>query len=381
MTKKRRKKVGLFTFSWIDNPGSVLQAYALKTVLEEKGLSVSVLNYQNTLWADFRLIRGIDTFPRKIWTWRKKKIYKWRKLERKHKEKMGLYENFQKEYLKIDSPAVKPDDLSRRAAKLDALIVGSDQIWNYDLPLVDSCYFAGFPKAPAKRYSYAASFGKVDFDEERVSEASELLKQFSRISVREKSGQALAERLSGKKVSVHLDPTLLLTADVWEKLETEPPLRNYVFVYLREKSDVISEYAQKIASERGLQVVSIIRGKMTSPEEKEALGPQEWLGYIHHADIVLTNSFHGICFSLIFEKEFKVFALEKSEWRKRSNTRLESIIELLDLQNAVQPESDDGSGQTALPEIQYEKVNSILEKERKSAFEYIQEIAEDIYGK
>ena len=60
---------------------------------------------------------------------------------------------------------------------------------------------------------------------------------------------------------------------------------------------------------------------------------------------------------------------------------MESIIELLDLQNAVQPESDDGSGQTALPEIQYEKVNSILEKERKLAFEYIQEIAEDIYGK
>ena len=380
MPNKTKKKIGLLTFSWINNPGSVLQAYALKSTFESYGVDVTVLNYQNTTWGKYRMLRGVDTFTRGNGPWKIRQIARWIKQEHKHHQKMGKYIRFQKRYLNIAAPAATPEDLGKKAGKWDALVVGSDQVWNYDLPLVDACYFGGFPNAPSKRYAYAASFGKDSVDEERIDETAKLLQGFDRISVREKNSRELAEKLSGKSVSVLPDPSLLLTADTWAKIELPPAEKNYVLVYLREESDAIVKYAEKLAAQKGMQVVVLVRSRLIGEKEKKILDPREWLGYVHHADCVLTNSFHGVCFSVIFKKRFKVFPLVADDWRMRSNTRIDSIVELLGLQDAVSREGDDEASAVSLPAIQYDNVDRILEREREAAFMFIQETVEDIYG-
>ncbi len=375
-----KKKMGLLTFSWINNPGSVLQAYALKSTFDSCGIDVSVLNAQHPTWGNYRMIPGVDTFTRGNGPWKIRQVARWIKQEHNHHKKMGKYLRFQKRFLNIDSPVATPEDLGRKAAKLDALVVGSDQVWNYDLPLVDACYFGGFTNAPSKKYAYAASFGKDSVDDDRLDETSRLLQGFDRISVREKNSRELAEKLSGKNVSVLPDPSLLLTADKWAKIEIPPPEKNYVLVYLREESDVVTAYAEKLAAQKGLQVVVIVRSRLIGEKEKKILDPREWLGYVRHADCVLTNSFHGVCFAMIFEKQFKAFPLVTDDWRMRSNTRLDSILELLGLQDAISRESGEEAPEATLPEIKYDNVNRILEGEREAALKFIHETVEDIYG-
>ena len=377
-TAVNQKKAGLLTFAWIDNPGSVFQAYALKKVFEQNGLDVLVINYQNTIWGGYRLIPGVDTFCKSV-KWTPRQIARWLKLSYRNNVKMREYKAFQKKYLKIQHPVTLPKDLGMQLSDTDALIVGSDQIWNYDLPLVDDCYFGCFPNAPSKKYAYAASFGKDKIDEDKAAHVSGLLNDFRMISVREKSGQAIAGKLTNKSVSSLIDPTLLLTSDAWQDMEIVPRESGYIFVYLREQSEQISSVAKKIAAKQGLQIVSVLRGKLVGHEEK-IIGPREWLGYIHHADMVFTNSFHGICFSVIFHKNFHVFSLEKDEWRKSSNTRLNSILELLGLQSTLVRIDDTVNNIPELTEISYDEADRILDQERSKAISYIKEIVEDIYG-
>ena len=123
-----------------------------------------------------------------------------------------------------------------------------------------------------------------------------------------------------------MDPVFLLNVEEWKKIEAPPKKRNYILVYKTEKSEKLMDYAKRLAAAKNLPVIELKYQKGVKPENKQVIvetgaGPAEFLGYIHHADYVVTNSFHAMAFSIIYQKKFLAFE------HSTRNARLENALE------------------------------------------------------
>ena len=186
-------------------------------------------------------------------------------------------------------------------------VAGSDQIWNYNLTDSDFYYFLDFPKKHLKKVSYAGSFGLSAIDEKHKEKIDTLLNDFDYLSVRENQASKIIKELSGKDVPVVCDPTLLLTKEDWENIATKKEKKSgYIFVYTVFNSDRIWEYAEELSKKTGLPVKTISYSKLHKRNAcyDYTAGPDDWVSYMLNADYVITNSFHGVAFSVNFNKNF-----------------------------------------------------------------------------
>lgn len=210
--------------------------------------------------------------------------------------------------------------------QVDAIIVGSDQVWRpkYNRNLKDM--FLDFCKKEKdlKRISYAASFGveNWEYSLEQTTECSVLAKIFDAISVREESGVTLCKEHLGVDASWVLDPTLLLTKDDYCDVCKEVPITQEKFLaaYVLDMNDSIRSQCESIAKERGLAL------KFFEANTNAVLTVPEWLAMFRDASYVVTNSFHGTVFSIIFEKEFRCLYNQS-----RGSARFESLLNLYNL--------------------------------------------------
>lgn len=307
-------KIGILTFHYAQNYGAVLQCYALQKKLEKyfPNAEIFVINYKNqkivqdyalfqfdrqNLYRSFRAFAGdLLYFPQNI------------RLKRKFKE-------FLRHNIRIGAP-----DFSG----YDFIFYGSDQIWN---PVItggtDHVYFGqGFGNA---KIAYGASDGgklKV------TSEIKRLLQKFSALSVREKS---IAEKFAGLgiRTSIVCDPVFLLSVDEWRKVAVLPHEKNYVFAYKVSENPFFDAEAEKIGKKLGKKVIQAVyvknRRKFFCKSQKiiQGISPFEFIGYIAAADFVLTTSFHGTAFSILFNRPF--CALEIDSGSERITELLEAI--------------------------------------------------------
>lgn len=310
----RFHKIGILTFHWADNYGAMLQAFGLKTWLARQMYAPFIINYspahlRGRDWlvpyeplkpAKSRLIFTIKRFVCNILTGNE-----WFLQKRNMRQ-------FRESYLTADHHKILHRHRSLSNIDADAVIVGSDQIWNPDITFgLLPAYFGAFKNARIKKtIAYGASLGSNSLPKEYEAEFAGLLDSVDSISVREKGTvEYIRNRFYRKAVDV-LDPVFLLNAQDWLALESCPIQSDYIFYHETEPNEDLRRAACKLAEEKGLKVIALAYRLMRPPVPFHTVysaGPAQFLGYIHQAKYVLTNSFHAVSFSLIFHKSFLVY--------------------------------------------------------------------------
>lgn len=303
------KRVGIITFHRSYNCGSMMQAYALQTIVERLGHSCQIVNFSNegqkTLysvlfpWSSLKnLIKNFILFPRK------KEIL----------QGFAEYERFISNHLNV-AGAIVSDMSGLSDEGFDAVIAGSDQVWNVTIEDGDDAYFLPWV-SHAKKIAYAPSFGAKN--PSVCADNPELyagyLNDFDALSVRENNGRRWIGDLIGIDVPVLLDPTLLLDAKDYEGLEADLPTLpdRYIFYYSPGYSSDINRLIEKVSRKYGMPVIAFnakhfyVKGMnlLSSFSLPPKEGPAAYLTLIKNASVVFTTSFHGTIFSTVYRKPF-----------------------------------------------------------------------------
>ena len=341
------KRVAIVTIESL-NYGNRLQNYALQQVIELQGCAVETLHRSDAY-------RTIPAVKRCIQDVLQTKAAKFRKFD--------SHINFANLIIGRD---IYPNNLSD---SYDYFVVGSDQVWNpyYDF-VAGECDFLAFARDNQK-ISYAASFGVSEIPSERKIEYSKYLKSFKEISVREEQGAKIIKNLTGREITVVLDPTLLLGESEWRKVERKPqscPKDKYVFVYaLGDKSN---RFKEKIEQLKEKYEIFDVRAIQKNGKERP-IGPSEFLYLIRHAEEILTDSFHATVFSIIFHKKFVTF----NRSGLNMNSRIESLAELVGSKDRL---TECGDLNCEI-EIDYANVDEILEEERRKSIDFLKNALTD----
>lgn len=206
--------------------------------------------------------------------------------------------------------------------QFDAFVVGSDQVWRPKYaPNIDDAFLVFLKKDSARRVAYAASFGvdNWEYTPQQTEKCAAFAKKFNDISVREESGVDLCKENFGVEAAWVLDPTLLLNKEDYFELCKDVPVKkgNVLAVYMLDANDAVLSLCHKIAMERGLEL------NVVSADARASLSVPEWLAMFRDASYVVTDSFHGTVFSIIFGKEFNCIYNET-----RGKARFESLLNL-----------------------------------------------------
>ncbi len=320
-------KVGLLTFPNSISYGCVLQMYALYHTVQSMGHEAEVINYQNLYMKQEQHLSGekkARAVVRKLLHWR---LYK-------------NFSKFEKEKLRCvpTQPFSNKEQLRKLGKEYSAVICGSDQVWNPDITNYDLSYFLDFCEENTRRIAYAPSFGVERLSREFAVAVGAELNKFSSVSVREEVGQTLVNQITGLDAPIVVDPTMLLCAEDWYSVERPHPAGSgeYILYYTVRNSDVLMERCCELSKKTGLKIV-VIGGNFINRMKKRNpiidyavdVSPAEWLYLMHHARYVVTNSFHGTAFSIIFHKDFYL------ELSSATNSRLKHIATMMGLESRI----------------------------------------------
>ena len=320
----RDYEVGIIT-KMSKNYGAVLQAYALKRSIEKLGHSTSVINYNGAVGNDTYLLykKGFGYFTFKY------NIH--RLLHRRDlKNSIKKFQDFRLKNFNLTTPYVNYTSLKKTPPKASIYVVGSDQVWNPKI-LFSPIYYLRFGNDGATRISYAASFGEKNIHPDYKNVIKKYLEKFDAISVREDSGAALVHEL-GLNAKVVLDPTLLLGKDEWAKI-AKAPLNipeHFILCYFLHYPPQIDYILKQIKEVYKVTVVNIATDvgiKKIGDVQRWDIGPEEFIWLFQNADAVVTSSFHGTVFSIIFDRPFYTLSLNKHDGR------LFSLLNTLRLDN------------------------------------------------
>ena len=345
-------RVGILTFPNSPSFGAALQMRGLYRALQSLGCEVEVINYRNRYMSEKRHMRKenpVKNLAICILDYSGKKSFR----------------NFEKQLNLFPKKIInKTDDLKQIADRYDFLICGSDQVWNPDITGEDLNYFFSFCKDDSKKISYAASFGVNELNENFVQAVTSELKKFKSISVREERGAQIVYELLNTNCTIVLDPAMLIEQDEWRSCEKK--IRglpsNYIAKIIFNFDKNVERSIDELAEKTGLPVVTV-GGTAISKLKKGictgSIGPSEWLYVLDHADYVITDSFHGAAFSIIFHKNLLV------SMASSTNSRLRTLLHTFELDNrtigAVLPEGN----------IDYNIVRRIMMKKREEAFDFL----------
>ncbi|MGB8454044.1 MAG: polysaccharide pyruvyl transferase family protein [Anaerocolumna sp.] len=383
-----KMKVGIITFHKVNNYGAVLQAYALQTTLQKLDCDCDIIDYNRKNFRDIVL-------------WQKNKIKCFIKGKPDHqgysnmefinmvlttvffnkKAVSGKFESFRGRYQL--SRSVNSDTVKSLNKEYDLFISGSDQVFNCGRVILDKNYLLDFVETGEKKGSYAASFGIKEIPDKYLKDYKELLSDFTYLSVREETGADLIETLIGREAKVVLDPTLLLKKEEWagligKKLKKE----DVIIVYMLEYSESLLRYARELSMRTNIPL-RILNKPFHHKLEEECradVGPMEWLLEIQHAKYVVTNSFHGVAFSINFNRNFYVEIAEE-RIRGAMASRIEHILKMFGLEDRLIRKAKSGNSKDkavnlkySSTDIDYNKVNGKLEELRIDSIEYLRKM-------
>lgn len=327
--------IGILTFHAAHNYGSMLQAYALQQYLFSRGYDNEIINYRpasqqrlypHPLKSKVKFINLITPI------WLCAECNKWQKFESFLKNYMVLSE---KQYDNAES-------LKRDLAQYDAIIVGGDQIWNFNCRDFEDVYYLHALSGPFKKISYAPSFGRfldnLHTQPNQIRFIKSTLSDFDCLSVREILMKDYLKCLLGKCISVVADPVFLLSSEHYAQIIGNRPLikGSYLFYYSPYTHSEAEDYAVQLGKRFNLKVVTTAphRLRRKGMHSVFGAGPITFLTLLKNATLVVGQSYHLVAFSLLFHKSFSVF--------DPKDTRISSLINFLDLtDDAHKPESRD----------------------------------------
>lgn len=352
------KKIGILTFHYADNYGAVLQAFALyKTINSFSDCKAEFINYVPEGYC-YPVISGNCALD----------------IIRRRREKIN---GFLTNYCGIHTPMLR----SVTGNKYDVYVVGSDQVWNTDIPEVaaDYEYFLPNLSSEAKRIAYSASIG-MDIEQIDRKLFQTYLPKFDSILLREKSYVNVISDLSGKKCEWALDPTMLLNENDYDAILERPNVsENPYLLYFWFGEDLNSiELVNTIARKYDLSIIHLF-----SPENNilrtllvndggsiNEAGIGEFLWYVKNARAVVTNSFHGAVFSILFKKPLYIY------YPKIRKCRQEDLVDLCQIQDRVV--QGYLSPDKINLDMDYTPVMSILNRERDRSMSYLRNSLEVI---
>lgn len=323
------QKAKILTFHNAENYGATLQAYALKETLKELGVKPEFVNYENErILSDYKLIRtnSLKSFFSSLW-------YLPRNIKRK-----GSFKSFSDTYLDTTSKVyLDKEEIEQDIEEGDIFVAGSDQIWNPALTDgLSDIYTLNFENTDIKKIIYGASLGNEELLQKNATDFKLKLQGLDLISVREKSIIKPLEEICDKKVEQVTDPTLLLNKERWDKLIDENnvvalPKEKYILVYTLFESEEVTKIANYISSKTGLKVVHFRKYNAYKNELMSlySYGPVDFVNAFKNAAYVVTNSFHGTVFSLIFERKFY------SVLPKERAGRIKDLLQDLELDSRI----------------------------------------------
>lgn len=349
----------IVTFHCVPNYGAALQVLALQNVLTRLSSYVSILNYQpKALTAPYKLFNthSIKSIILSLYNIRGN----WRRNQK--------FKRFQRRYLQIATPAFKdPDKVYVR--DYDYVFLGSDQIWN---PLItggyDKIYFGDFAtNNNCKRISYAASVGISSLNEEQKGKLKNYIAKVDHVSVRENNASEILSTLTSAPIDVVLDPTLLVERKEWDQFKVDKEFGRYLLLYSLSDYDETREIAKRVAQIMNLKIIEISTKNRKPFESKRnqiinTADPSEFLGLINAAEFVVTDSFHGTVFSIIYHKPFYTIP------NKTKGSRMIELLNKIGLSDRLITDTEKFKCST---EIEYNKVDKILDIERSKSIEFI----------
>lgn len=348
-------KIGIITF-FTNNYGALLQCFALQYTLHNLGHDTAVINRN---WGDFQ---PKSSFFSQFKNW----VF------------YNPFNEFRNKHIKFTKQICNKNDLHHVTKEFDMIIVGSDQVWNADcISTMGLYYYLDWCPDKIKKVSYAVSFGKDSFNTSasNIKTISTILQKYEKISVRELSGINICKTLFNINAKQTLDPTLLLTSSEYDKMiGLYNKRKNFICQYFLDSSKEKELLAINIANIFKIPIYNnypnhIKKYKRIIFMTNRYLSVKEWLSNIKNASYIITDSFHGVVFSIIFHKQFVCI-----NNKKRGATRFKSLLSILKLEDRLVDEefaSIELVKKILKNPIDYTKIENILTIERHNSFNYL----------
>lgn len=369
-----KKRVGIATLHTAINYGVYLQAYAMQRKVEDFGYDAEIIHYVKRTESASSSSKSSKIKRLLLHPIQTKKIInnKIMKSGENFTRRSFAFSKFASGNFRLTRLCNDMADAEEIGKKYDACVCGSDQIWN---PVHTDCnpyYFLQFIP-PEKRIAYAPSVACEEIPEKYLENFKNYISSFSSISVRETSGAELVEKITGRKCESTVDPTLLYNRDFWnkfalkEKLSDEP----YIFCYFLGGTDIHKKAIEKIGKALGKKIIfspfdSEINNLKTG--EKIYADIAEFLTLVRDADFVLTDSFHGMAFSVNFRKSFAV--VKRADTDAGKHTRVNDFLTKINLADRIV--TDENIESFNFSEINYEDSEKVLQKWIKSSEDYFE---------
>lgn len=361
------KKIGILTFHKVDNYGAVLQTLALQEAINNLGEKAFVVDYfPNFMKKSTKIFQ-----PYSI-----KSFFKNFLFLKKFFIKRKKFIKFRERYLSIVGKNLKAKEILIACKEIDVFVLGSDQIWNPNITYgVDPTYYGVFSGEYHESFSYAASIGVSILKAEEKKYMSKLVSRLKKISVREEEA---AKLLSLEKYSVVCDPVLLHDKSFWinifniHKKEETP----YIFLYALTGYKETYDMAKILSKITGYKVIEVRNIKKIKKEiEGEnilfSVSPEKFIELIANSSYVVTDSFHGTAFSIIFEKEMFVIP------NKEKGNRMISLMTKLGIKQRIIDKPNKISEYTINQPIDFVLLRKLREQMKKDSIKFLTEALKD----
>ena len=372
--------------SFHNNYGAVLQGYALYTTVQEMGCEPIIVRYRGGTFIELNLYRKfrhrLGIMYRNLFPSDEKK----RSMALRHmyeapiREREAFFLNFQRETMTFFSQErLTWPQLKTNPPVANVYLCGSDQIWNpyFKSGRNDPGYFLAFAPEGARKIAYAPSFGCSDLPESAREDIEDLLRDFSAISVRERSGVEIVRKYAHKDAELVLDPTLLRTPQQWREISRIPQNlpEKYILCYRFAESERTKSTINAIAKMTGLPVCSLPLSDVALADPYQLFfeaGPREFVGMIDRAALVLTDSFHATVFSILMNTPVCVFLRESYQTGNSMNSRVYNLLEMLGLTEHILKENDSVEKAVQCLELNYEHAYELLEEHRQRSLRFLE---------
>lgn len=359
-------KIGIVTLTGTSNYGAALQIHALQKVIEQNGAECETISYNNPYIINDHDPKGL--FKKKGLKKKLKAILAYNA----YKKRLEKFKDFESNYCRISKKNYYSNNINEANKEYDRFVTGSDQVWNRQITHGDANYFLAFVSDKKKKFSYAASSGTKNIEDEKDIL---MLEDYSVISVRESSLEDfLKSRISGEKSSLirtDADPTFLLDNSYWKKfVGGRPREKDYIFLYLFGANPENIAFVRKLQKKYNCDVIILAKfnGRKYGFKYVYDLSPEEFLNYIYHARLVVTGSFHAFCFSIQFEKDFYITSSPIPE----RSARLINLAEAFGMTDRIL-----GKSPEERKPINYEPIKEKVEKYRNISMETIRLICSE----
>lgn len=362
-------KIGLLTLPLNSNYGGILQALALQTALRSLGHDVVLLNRESRIYSSrfpYGLLHDLKFYLKLLLN----RPNYYLSITQKNRLTIKLQHFISNHFNQSES--LCSDKLFQKyitKEKFDAIIVGSDQVWRPCYTDNIFNYFLEIGDIRVIKIAYAASFGvdNWEYDEFQTARCRDLIKDFTAVSVRESSGKELCKEYLGLDAEIVLDPTLLFQKDFYLNLSNAcQNSDNELFCYILDNSEMKQNIIKSVQMQLRISSVNQFPMIQFTPQDikKEAKefslpSVEQWIESFAQAACIVTDSFHGMVFSIIFNKPFWVIVNEK-----RGSARFTSLLDQLNLTDRIILDRKETDNIDFNKPINWDRVNKILNKLR-----------------